>query len=81
LPEWIHNIRKSAATKREGDEIVWNRMAQFQGTSEDWGSTGWRGGRPRDFAEAGEAIYAEGRRTLSGVIGFTNLFTRRMLSV
>jgi hypothetical protein len=58
LPEWIHNIRKSAATKQERDEIAWNWMAQFQGTSEDWGNSGWRGGRPRDFAEAGEAIHA-----------------------
>jgi pimeloyl-ACP methyl ester carboxylesterase len=58
LPKWIHNIRKSAATKQERDEIAWNWMAQFQGTSEDWGNSGWRGGRPRDFAEVGEAIHA-----------------------
>lgn len=35
LPKWIHDIRKSAATKQERDEIVWNRMAQRQEKTED----------------------------------------------
>ena len=58
LPKWIHDIRKSAATKQERDEIVWNCMAQLHGTSEDWENSGWRGGRPRDFAEIGKAMRA-----------------------
>jgi hypothetical protein len=57
LPKWILDIRQSAATKQERDETVWNCMAQLQGTREDWTNSGWRGGRPHDFAEVGEAIH------------------------
>ena len=58
LPEWVHSIRKSAATKQERDEIVWNCMAQLREKPGDWGVHEWRAGRPRDFTEVGKAILA-----------------------
>jgi pimeloyl-ACP methyl ester carboxylesterase len=58
LPEWVHNIRKSAATKQERDEIVWNCMAQRRETIEGWDIRNWQTGRPRNFTEIGEAMRA-----------------------
>jgi hypothetical protein len=58
LPEWIHNIRKSAATKQERDEMVWKSMAQLREKAEDWDVREWQAGRPRDFTEVGKAIRA-----------------------
>ena len=58
LPEWIHNIRKSAATKQERDEIVWNSMAQVRKNTEDWEVWKAQAGGPRNFTEVGEAIRA-----------------------
>ena len=36
LPERIHSIRESAATKQEHDERVWNSIAQLREKAEDW---------------------------------------------
>ena len=58
LPKWIHNIRKSAATKQERDEIVWNRMAQRQKKTEGRDLPEGQSRRPRDFAEIGKAMRA-----------------------
>jgi hypothetical protein len=58
LPKWIHNIRKPAATKQERDEIVWNRMAQLREKTEDRDVREGQAGRPRNFAEVGEAMRA-----------------------
>jgi hypothetical protein len=58
LPEWIHKIRGSAATKQERDEVVWKSMAQLREKAEDWDVHEWQAGRPRDFTEVGEAIRA-----------------------
>jgi hypothetical protein len=58
LPKWIHDIRKSAATKQERDEIVWNCMAQLRETIEDWDDRKWQTGRPRNFTEIGKAMRA-----------------------
>ena len=58
LPEWIHNIRKSAATKQERDEMVWKSMAQLREKVQPWDAREWQAGRPRDFTEIGKAIRA-----------------------
>jgi hypothetical protein len=58
LPEWIHKIRESAATKQERDEMVWKSMAQIREKAEDWDVREWQAGRPRDFTEVGKAISA-----------------------
>ena len=58
LTESIHNIRKSAATKQERDEGVWNSMAQHREKTEDWDVREWQAGRPRDFTEVGKATRA-----------------------
>jgi hypothetical protein len=58
LPERIHNIRESAATKQERDEMVWKSMAQLRERTEDWNVRKWQAGRPRDFTEVGNAIRA-----------------------
>ena len=58
LPQWIHNIRKPTATQQERDEIVWNCMAQLRKKPQDWDQRIWQGGRPRNFAEIGEAVRA-----------------------
>jgi hypothetical protein len=58
LPEWIHKIRKSAATKQERDQMVWKSMAQLREKEDDRVVHEWQAGRPRDFTEVGRAIRA-----------------------
>lgn len=60
LPEWIDKIRRPGLTRQEGDEIVWKCMAESR-PNVPWDKGKWPGGRPRDFAEVGEAMQA-GRR-------------------
>jgi predicted esterase YcpF (UPF0227 family) len=56
LPKWIHEIRKPTATKQERDELVWNRMAQLRAKTEDREVREGQAGRPRNFAEVGDAM-------------------------
>jgi hypothetical protein len=58
MPLWIHDIRRSAVTQQERDEIVWNCMARLRKKTQDWDLRKWEGGRPRNFAEVGQAMRA-----------------------
>jgi len=58
LPQWVDSIRSTSLTKQERDEIVWAAMESSQRTSREWNHSGWSGGRPRTFAEIGEAMRA-----------------------
>jgi pimeloyl-ACP methyl ester carboxylesterase len=58
LSERIDNVHGKSLTRQEMDEIVWRNMAQPRRPEGTWVEGGWRGGRPRDFAEVGEAVQA-----------------------
>jgi hypothetical protein len=58
LPQWADSIRSTSFTKQERDEIVWASMARSRENSKQWNPSRWNGGRPRTFAEIGEAMEA-----------------------
>ena len=58
LLDWIYQVRSRSLTRQERDEIVWRNMAKHRRFNGRWEEAGWRGARPRDFSEIGEAARA-----------------------
>ncbi len=55
LSDWVDGIQRESLTKQERDEIVWRCMAEPRNPITRWDEP-WRGGRPRTFAEIGQAL-------------------------